>query len=255
MRATEQTTSFSLQAGVTQSVAFIALHNYLFCDKTALAALRDDRPKNLDNCGLRHRANQDSSKMVVEEQQLTGFTCEICYDDVEGLDTYALPCGHAFCRPCWITYLRSAFENGLVAASTTVCPRHDCGERLASEDVESIDAELSPRWKKALLSSYITKHELYRPCPGADCHVVAYMPHVSQRTITCEQCTTSCCFQCGHRPHEPAQCGDFDAWNTIFATSSYWYGTRFLRSRSLVQPQPTRSLTPHTASFPSMYTG
>ena len=213
--------SFSAEAGITPSAACIALNAYTFSSEAALAAFRLDRLSALRNSGLLCRSNLDESGMEFKNQEAI-LDCEICYDSVSRQETHALPCGHTFCRTCWKSYLTSAFEAGPLVISKVACPHHACGERLVKEDVSSIDGELSERWENALITSFITKEERFRACPGADCQVVAYLLELSSQTIICDRCTTSYCFQCGDRPHEPAKCGDFSSWNQIFSSSSFW---------------------------------
>lgn len=53
----------------------------------------------------------EAAGVVVEETQkpkfmaVKGFTCDICCDDTEGMNTLALACGHRFCASCYEEYL------------------------------------------------------------------------------------------------------------------------------------------------------
>jgi len=47
--------------------------------------------------------NDDSGEHRI--QHVEGFECEICFDDDDSQQSYALQCGHPACTTCWGTYL------------------------------------------------------------------------------------------------------------------------------------------------------
>ena len=40
------------------------------------------------------------------------FTCDVCMDDVDVADTFAMPCGHRFCASCWVDAAANAVADG-----------------------------------------------------------------------------------------------------------------------------------------------
>jgi ariadne-1 len=213
----------SLEGGISKSASCIALHAYKFSKDEAIAALRSDRSATLKRCGILCRSDPEVAHNMEVDEEGAIITCEICYsDEVAQPEAYAMPCGHAFCRSCWKFYLNTAFESGGGGAMLATCPQHDCGERVVYEDIESVDPELLPRWDNDLIASFVTMDDLYRRCPGPDCQVIAHLSELTSQTVVCEQCSTAWCFQCGNLPHRPAKCDDFDSWNEIFGSSTFW---------------------------------
>lgn len=213
----------SVEAGISKSASCIALHAHKFLKDETIAALRSDRSGTLKSCGILCRSDPEVAHNMEIDEGGAALSCEICYnDDVAQQDAYAMPCGHTFCRSCWNIYLNTAFEIGGGGALTATCPQHDCGERVMYEDIESVDPELLPKWNDDLITSFVTMDDHYRRCPGPECRVIAHLSEVTSQTVVCEQCSTSWCFQCGGLPHRPAKCDDFDSWNEIFGSSTFW---------------------------------
>ena len=76
------------------------------------------------------------------------FTCDVCMDDVDVADTFAMPCGHRFCASCWVDAAANAVADGELPVA---CLSDGCTTRLGVAHVAQIAT--SPE-VSALVASY-----------------------------------------------------------------------------------------------------
>ena len=124
------------------SEATAILLRHLRWNKERLIEAFMERPDSvLETAGLGPESAQAPTTNVVK-----GFTCEICYDDTPGLETYALKCGHRYCVDCYRQYLAQKIKDEGEAARIQ-CPTNGC-HRIV--DAKSLDllvaAELKSRY-------------------------------------------------------------------------------------------------------------
>jgi ariadne-1 len=68
-------------------------------------------------------------------EMVRGFTCEICYEDGQDLQTYAMVCGHRYCVDCYSHYLiQKVKEEG--EAARIQCPRDGCHRIVDSKSLK-----------------------------------------------------------------------------------------------------------------------
>ncbi len=70
-----------------------------------------------------------------QTKKISGFICDICCDDGDDLETYALKCGHAYCLDCYTHYLASKIKDEGEAARIQ-CPTGGCNRIV---DAKSLD--------------------------------------------------------------------------------------------------------------------
>ena len=85
-----------------------------------------------------------------------GFSCDICCEDGEGLETYALKCGHRYCVDCYRQYLAKKIQDEGEAARIQ-CPTSQCTRVV---DAKSLDLLVTTDLK----SRFVNLQE-----PGAEC--------------------------------------------------------------------------------------
>lgn len=80
----------------------------------------DHPEQTLDEAGLGNNFD-----LVPKTEVVPGFMCDICCEDGDGLETYAMRCGHRFCVDCYRQYLAQKIrEEG--EAARIQCPGNDC---------------------------------------------------------------------------------------------------------------------------------
>ncbi|ERS95449.1 hypothetical protein HMPREF1624_08327 [Sporothrix schenckii ATCC 58251] len=81
---------------------------------------------------------------------IPGFTCDICCEDGEGLETFALKCGHRYCVDCYRQYLTQKIrEEG--EAARIQCPTTDCGRIIDAKSLSIlVTPDLSDRYHELL---------------------------------------------------------------------------------------------------------
>jgi ariadne-1 len=199
------------QAAIPDNVAAILLRDYRFSVKDALSELNTDRGKVLNDHGVAYLLSSDN---ILE---LTSYVCEICYDDdLPSTNVHSLKCGHYFCHECWRLYISNKVDEGLRHLLNATCPSNECGNRVAT-----IQPCAALHWRRAILDVFVDQDSHYRACPGPDCQVVVRLT-TGKGSISCTQCFTSFCFQCGQEPHAPATCQEFQEWNRSFGDSRFW---------------------------------
>lgn len=101
----------------------------------------EHREEVLEAAGL-----ADETASVTRVQSLSGFSCNICLDDEQGIKTFSLRCGHRFCLDCYKTYIASKVKDESEAARIK-CPGEGCNRIVDSKSLEIlIEEELKDRY-------------------------------------------------------------------------------------------------------------
>ncbi|OAA59646.1 RING finger protein [Niveomyces insectorum RCEF 264] len=172
-----------------------------------------DRPnKVLEAAGLGPSVGPPPRAEVVP-----GFVCDICCEDGDGLQSFAMKCGHRYCVDCYRHYLAQKIrEEG--EAARIQCPTMGCGRIL---DARSLDVlvtpELAERYHELLNRTYVEDRDSLKWCPAPDC-ANAVDCHVKKKdldrivpTVECA-CGYRFCFGCSLRDHQPAPCKLVKQW-------------------------------------------
>lgn len=172
-----------------------------------------DRPKKvLEAAGL-YTATSDLPKLQV----VPGFMCDICCEDGDDLETFALKCNHRFCVDCYRHYLTQKIrEEG--EAARIQCPAEGCHRII---DARSLDMLVQPalydRYRELLNRTYVEDKDMLKWCPAPDCQN-AVECGVKKKdldrvvpTVTCN-CGHCFCFGCSLSDHQPAPCDLVKRW-------------------------------------------
>ena len=90
-----------------------------------------ERPEELlDAAGLEPEAGSKERRT----SKVLGFVCDICCEDEDGLETYALKCGHRYCVDCYTQYLTSKIRDEGEAARIQ-CPSNGCNRVVDSKSL------------------------------------------------------------------------------------------------------------------------
>ena len=89
----------------------------------------DNEERLLEAAGL------EAEAPTVKMAKVPGFTCDICCEDDDTLETYALKCGHRYCVDCYRQYLASKIKDEGEAARIQ-CPASKCNRIVDSKSLD-----------------------------------------------------------------------------------------------------------------------
>lgn len=165
------------------------------------AEAKDEGKSGESNSGGAKAADAKSGGVVV---------CRICYDEeVKEEDSFALPCGHSFCKDCYGSFLNSAVDAGPQCVDTR-CPEHKCQLIVPHGACRSMmSPEMVIKFDKYVMERFIDSNPMLRFCPGPGCNKVAMGSGVTH--VECA-CSLPFCFRCGEEVHDPASCSQLQEW-------------------------------------------
>lgn len=172
-----------------------------------------ERPKEvLEAAGL-----ASSTTRPPQLEVIPGFVCEICCEDEEGLQSFALKCGHRFCVDCYRQYLAQKIrEEG--EAARIQCPADGCHRIIDAKSLDLlVTPDLTERYHTLLNRTYVEDKEILKWCPAPDCQN-AIECAVKKKDLDKVVPTVAC--SCGHRfcfgcilgDHQPAPCELVKKW-------------------------------------------
>ncbi|KAM7477272.1 hypothetical protein LguiB_024515 [Lonicera macranthoides] len=140
--------------------------------------------------------------------------CEICLEEVPGIDTTRMECGHCFCNNCWTEHFIVKINEG--QSRRIRCMAYKCNaiceEGKIINLVEARDPNLAEKFNRFLLESYIEDNKRVKWCPS--------VPHCGNaiRIEDDEYCEVECacgqqfCFSCLCEAHSPCSCQMWELW-------------------------------------------
>jgi ariadne-1 len=172
-----------------------------------------DKPNKVLEAAGMGLGNSGSARLEV----VPGFMCDICCDDEEGLETFAMKCGHRYCVDCYRHYLTQKIrEEG--EAARIECPSEGCSRII---DAHSLDVLVSPelkgRYQELLNRTYVEDKDILKWCPAPDCENAVECSikkkelDVVVPTVACA-CGHRFCFGCILNDHQPAPCELVKRW-------------------------------------------
>lgn len=172
-----------------------------------------DRPdKVLEAAGL---GGNESTLPKLETNP--GFVCDICCEDTENLESFAMSCGHRYCVDCYRQYLTQKIR-GEGEAARIQCPAEGCSRILDSRSLDLLVTEdLVDRYRDLLSRTYVEDRDTFKWCPAPDCPNVIECGVKKKEldrivpTVECK-CGYRFCFGCPNPDHQPAPCGLVNKW-------------------------------------------
>ncbi|RPA79156.1 hypothetical protein BJ508DRAFT_211354 [Ascobolus immersus RN42] len=172
-----------------------------------------DNPDSINKAvGIRPEAHEDTKITKVKD-----FVCDICCDDGDSMETFALPCGHRYCVECYRHYLTQKIKEEGESARIQ-CMGDKCTMAFDASDVQAVvDDDTFTRYKTLLDRTYVDDRESLRWCPAPNC-IYAIECGVRQKqlnqvvpTVLCD-CGYQFCFGCGLADHLPCPCSLVKKW-------------------------------------------
>jgi ariadne-1 len=189
------------------------LLRYMRWNKEKLIESYMDKPeKVLDAAGLGATfAEMPKTKAV------KGFTCEICYEDENGLQTFAMKCNHRYCVDCYSQYLTQKIKEEGEAARIQ-CPRDGCHRIVDSKTLRLlVGKDVQDRYDVLLTRTYVDDKESLKWCPAPECEFAiecAVKKRDLDRIVPTVRCRNdhTFCFGCILTDHQPAPCALVKKW-------------------------------------------
>lgn len=192
--------------------AAILLRHFRWNKERLLEDYMDRPDKVLEAAGLNSTSSETRKLQVLD-----GFVCDICCEDGEGLESFAMKCGHRYCVDCYRHYLTQKIrEEG--EAARIQCPSDGCGRILDTCSLDLlVTPDLTDRYHELLNRTYVEDKESFKWCPAPDCPN-AVECGVKKKdldktvpTVEC-RCGNRFCFGCANSDHQPAPCDLVKKW-------------------------------------------
>ncbi|KOS17684.1 putative RING finger protein [Escovopsis weberi] len=192
--------------------AAIMLRHFRWNKERLLEDYMDRPEKVLEAAGL-NEASIGSPTL----HSMSGFACDICCEDGDDLQTFAMKCGHRYCVDCYRQYLTQKIRDEGESARIQ-CPSTNCTRVLDSKSLDVlVTDELKDRYRALLNRTYVEDKDTYKWCPAPDC-LNAIECTVKKReldgvvpTVECS-CGYRFCFGCPNPDHQPAPCELVKRW-------------------------------------------
>ncbi len=127
--------------GQPPEASAILLRYFRWNKERLIEAYMEKQDVVLERAGLGRDAGQTPKTKTIR-----GFTCEICFEDEPGLESYALKCGHRYCVTCYAHYLSQKITDEGEAARIQ-CPAEGCTRIVDSKSLELlVTPELKARY-------------------------------------------------------------------------------------------------------------
>ena len=188
--------------------ALILLRHYKWNKERLMDKLMD----NSDAVMLEAGVTQHTPSIEVTK----AYECPICCED-GNLETFAMDCGHRFCRDCYERYVEEKIvDEGDVRRM--VCPGEKCHIALGESVVQMLVQEhVFQRYIRLLDRAYVDDHENIKWCPAPGCENAIECGTTQRQlnriipSVTCAQ-GHNFCFGCGLDEHQPCICKIVKIW-------------------------------------------
>jgi len=149
--------------------------------------------------------------------------CLVCLDQYKNADSFALPCGHRYCRSCWKEYLEISIQDGPGCISIK-CMAPKC-RSVVHEDAfkKIVSPESFVIYNRFLLRSFVDDNPKVKWCPAPGCSNCIRCERKNRREAVICKCKFAFCFQCADceiGDHMPANCTDVEMWKEKAADES-----------------------------------
>ncbi|XP_073305011.1 probable E3 ubiquitin-protein ligase ARI2 isoform X1 [Primulina huaijiensis] len=145
---------------------------------------------------------------------LTDTTCEICYNEFPTDEMTTMECGHIFCDECWTNYFIVQINEGKSRRIT--CMAYQCYSICDEGKIRNLviarDPQLSDKFERFLLESYIEDNRRVKWCPSVpSCGNAIRAENDEYCEVEC-LCGLQFCFSCSSEAHSPCSCLMWELW-------------------------------------------
>ncbi len=143
------------------------------------------------------------------------FSCAVCLEEVPMTETFALGCGHRYCKQCWTDFLEVHVAAGANCVYTQ-CMHPGCTELCHEECFQKlVRPAVVERYREFLHRSFIDHNPNVKWCPRPGCDNSVSCDRRGRRQPVLCACGFEFCFQCADLEignHLPASCASVKAW-------------------------------------------
>lgn len=142
-------------------------------------------------------------------------SCLICCEDLPASETFALSCGHRYCKDCWKGYLEVKIKDG-PSCVYAKCPAPKCKSIVHEQAYKTlVSKEQCERYNTFLHRSYVDDNAQIKWCPAPGCTAAIRCERTGRKQpVTCV-CGFSFCFRCADSDigdHNPVSCEHLEKW-------------------------------------------
>eukprot|EP01113_Clastostelium_recurvatum_P009537 TRINITY_DN1459_c0_g1_i1.p1 TRINITY_DN1459_c0_g1~~TRINITY_DN1459_c0_g1_i1.p1 ORF type:complete len:516 (-),score=173.31 TRINITY_DN1459_c0_g1_i1:106-1653(-) len=142
-------------------------------------------------------------------------TCMICCEKYPQPDTYALSCGHRYCKDCWKSYIQIKVVEGPAVVDAT-CPFPKCKVKVHEDAVQKlVSAEMLQKYRAYILKSFVDDNPQIKWCPAPGCEYAMRVERKDRKEAVLCRCGFQYCFNCNDADigdHMPCPCPQVDMW-------------------------------------------
>lgn len=204
---------FGEKCQINESVVLILLEKCNW-DMNRLEELwAQSAPTMLANIGL---SMSNRNKDPGLRQAANDGTCSICYEDYPKEELYSLPCGHAFCKGCWVSYIETKVGEGIHRIE---CQQEKCKCILPVTCIKDFCAKgVYENLLKFITDTQQSISNELKICPNPRCskplNVIGVGPRYCD-IMKCTHCRTEFCIKCFAKSHAPATCAQIELWGNV----------------------------------------
>ena len=116
--------------GLSAESAAILLRYSRWNREKLIETYMDHPEETMENAGL-----GSDLEHTPKIETVPGFVCEVCYDESDDVESYAMRCGHRFCLDCYGHYVSQKIrEEG--EAARIECPQENCHRIVDSKSMD-----------------------------------------------------------------------------------------------------------------------
>ncbi|KAK8563167.1 hypothetical protein V6N13_018295 [Hibiscus sabdariffa] len=141
-------------------------------------------------------------------------SCDICIEELPADKMTKMECGHGFCNDCWTEHFVVKINEG--QSRRIRCMAHKCNaicdEAIVRNLVGKRNPDLSEKYDRFLLESYIEDNRMVKWCPSTPhCGNAIRVEDDALCEVECS-CGMQFCFSCLSEAHSPCSCMMWELW-------------------------------------------
>eukprot|EP01114_Cavostelium_apophysatum_P018563 TRINITY_DN576_c0_g1_i1.p1 TRINITY_DN576_c0_g1~~TRINITY_DN576_c0_g1_i1.p1 ORF type:complete len:511 (+),score=127.36 TRINITY_DN576_c0_g1_i1:176-1708(+) len=197
--------------GIPTAAAAAALLRHFKWNKDRLIeSYMDNQEKTCTDAGL---STLELERPVPDPKKT--HECLICMDSLPAAETFALSCGHRYCKDCWKGYLEVKIKDGPTSVYAR-CPAPKCKSIVHEQAYKTLVSKpLFERYTTFLHRSFVDDNAQIKWCPAPGCTFAIRCERTGRKqAVTC-QCGFSFCFRCADADigdHNPVSCEHLERW-------------------------------------------